>query len=163
MLSISPSWKVTFPVTQKPTPPTVFNLQASDWVHCEEETGAYYQLSRFTYKLIFKKKLLLLRKKYTLFKKFPKFIILFFSKRDNWAYIYMYWMQWWHQIYYISKILGGVVFCMSAPKHLFFTVDRKSSQTKTFPQNIYMFSLYNFSVKCIIKKNHLLPYGPLNF
>ena len=34
---------MTFPVTQKPTPPTVFNLQASDWVHCEEETGAYYQ------------------------------------------------------------------------------------------------------------------------
>ena len=25
-----------------------FNLQASDWVHCEEETGAYYQLSRLT-------------------------------------------------------------------------------------------------------------------
>ena len=38
--------------TQKPTPPTVFNLQASDWVHCEEETGAYCQLSRFTYKLV---------------------------------------------------------------------------------------------------------------
>ena len=30
------SWKVTFSSTQKPTPPTVFNLQASDWVHCEE-------------------------------------------------------------------------------------------------------------------------------
>ena len=30
--------------TQKPTPPTVFNLQASDLLHCEEETGAYYQL-----------------------------------------------------------------------------------------------------------------------
>ena len=38
--------------TQKPTPPTVVNLQALDWVHCEEETGAYYQLSRFTYKLV---------------------------------------------------------------------------------------------------------------
>ena len=24
----------------------VFNLQASDWVHCEGETGEYYQLSR---------------------------------------------------------------------------------------------------------------------
>ena len=35
-------------------------------------------------------------------------------------------------------------------------VDRKSSQTKTFSQNIiYMFCLYNFSVKCIIKKNYL--------
>ena len=41
-------------------------------------------------------------------------------------------------------------------------VDRKSSETKTFFQNIiYMFCLYNFSVKCIIKKNYLLPYGPL--
>ena len=36
--------KVIFSGTQKPTPPTVFNLQASDGVHCEEETGAYYQL-----------------------------------------------------------------------------------------------------------------------
>ena len=43
---------MTFRVTQKPTRPTVFNLQASDSVHCEEETGAYYQLSRFTYKLV---------------------------------------------------------------------------------------------------------------
>ena len=41
-----------FSGTQKPTPPTVFNLQASDWVHCEEEAGSYYQLSRFTYKLV---------------------------------------------------------------------------------------------------------------
>ena len=35
-----------------PTFSTVFNLQASDWVHCKEKTGAYYQLSRFTYKLV---------------------------------------------------------------------------------------------------------------
>ena len=41
-----------FLVTQKPTPPTVFNLQASDWVHYEEETGGYYLLSRNTYKLV---------------------------------------------------------------------------------------------------------------
>ena len=27
-------WKVTFPVTSKPTPPTVFNLQASEWNRC---------------------------------------------------------------------------------------------------------------------------------
>ena len=40
--------KVTFSGTQKPSPPTVFNLQASDWVHCEEETDAYHQLSQFT-------------------------------------------------------------------------------------------------------------------
>ena len=30
--------------TQTASPPTVFNLQASNWVHCEEETGAYYKL-----------------------------------------------------------------------------------------------------------------------
>ena len=42
-----------FPVTSKPTPPTVFNQQASDWIHCEEETGAYYQVSRHSYKLVF--------------------------------------------------------------------------------------------------------------
>ena len=45
MLSITPSRKVTFPITQKPTPSRVLNLQASDWVHCEDEIGAYYQLS----------------------------------------------------------------------------------------------------------------------
>ena len=41
--------------TQQATRPTVFNLQASHWVHCEEETGAYYQLSWLTYKLIKKR------------------------------------------------------------------------------------------------------------
>ena len=46
------SWKVTFPVTSKPTPLTVFNLQALDWVHCEKETGAYTKLSQNTYKLV---------------------------------------------------------------------------------------------------------------
>ena len=84
--------------TQKPTPPTVFNLQALDWVHCEEETGAYYQLSRLTYKLIIYIFLLFtvayFAKKYMIFKKLPKiYNLIFFSKRDNWAYIYMYEMQ----------------------------------------------------------------------
>ena len=46
------SWKVTFPVTSKPFPPAVFNLQASDWVHCEEETGAHTKLSGHSYKLL---------------------------------------------------------------------------------------------------------------
>ena len=63
-------------------------------------------------------------------------------------------------IYCISKILWGVVFHMSAPKRLFifynslfFMVDRKSLRTKTFSQNtIYMFCLYHFSLKSIIKK-----------
>ena len=43
---------MTFSGTQMMSPPTVFNLQASNWVHCEEDTGAYYQLQRLTYKLI---------------------------------------------------------------------------------------------------------------
>ena len=93
MLSILSSCKVTFLVTQKPTLPTVFNLQALDWVHCEEETCAYYQLSQFTYKLIlfFLFKVVNFAKKNALFKKFPKiYYSFFFSKRDNWACIYMY-------------------------------------------------------------------------
>ena len=53
---------MTFYGTQKPTLPQLFqeeltqllllNLQASDWVHCDEETGAYYQLSLFSYKFV---------------------------------------------------------------------------------------------------------------
>ena len=87
--------KVTFSGTQKPTPPTVFNLQASDWVHCEDKTGAYYQFSLFTYKLVFVFlqifKVVYFAKKNMQFSKiFLKFIILFFSKRDNWVYVYMY-------------------------------------------------------------------------
>ena len=66
---------MTFPVTQKPTPPTVFNLQASNWVHCEEETGAYYQLSWFTEKcvqfFILFLKLFILGKKVHAFQKIP--------------------------------------------------------------------------------------------
>ena len=46
------SGKVTFYGTQKPTPPTVLNLQPSDWVHYEEERSVYYHLSRFSYKLV---------------------------------------------------------------------------------------------------------------
>ena len=42
-------------------------------------------------------------------------------------------------------------------------VDRKSSQTKTFSQNmIYMFCLYHFSLKCIIKNLYLFSDNPLN-
>ena len=42
--------------------------------------------------------------------------------------------------------------------------EKKSSRTKTFSKSIYyMFCLYHFSVKCIIKKNYLLPCGPLMF
>ena len=45
------SCKVKFPVTSKPTRPTVFNLQASDWVHCEDETGAHTHFPRQTNKV----------------------------------------------------------------------------------------------------------------
>ena len=43
---------MTFLVTAKPTPPTVFNLQASDWVHCEEETGVHTKFTQQTYKFV---------------------------------------------------------------------------------------------------------------
>ena len=42
-------------------------------------------------------------------------------------------------------------------------VDRKSSQTKRFSQNmIYTFCLYHFSLKCIIKNLYLFSDDPLN-
>ena len=41
-----------FLVTSKPTPPTVFNLQASDWVQCEEEIGAHTGISWRTSKFV---------------------------------------------------------------------------------------------------------------
>ena len=44
---------MTFSGTQKPTPPTVFNLQALDSVHCEEETGAHAGISQHIYKFDF--------------------------------------------------------------------------------------------------------------
>ena len=46
------SWKVKFSGTQKASNLTVFNLQASDWLHCEEETGAHYSLYYGTSKLL---------------------------------------------------------------------------------------------------------------
>ena len=78
---------MTFAVTDKPTPPPVFDLQALDWVHYEEETGAYYQLSRFTYKLVivfFKKfKVVHFAEKNTRFSKhYLKFIIHFFFQKE---------------------------------------------------------------------------------
>ena len=79
---------------QQPTPLTVFNLQALDWVQCEEETGAYYQLSRLTYKLVsfnffIFKVASFAHKNMLISKNFIKFII-HLKKKDNWAYIYMY-------------------------------------------------------------------------
>ena len=74
---------------------TVFNLQASDWVHCEEETGAYYQLYRHTYKLVilfnkFLTFLILPQKNMRISKNSLKFIIHFFFTKRYWAYVYMY-------------------------------------------------------------------------
>ena len=58
------AWKVMFMVTSKPTPHTVFNLHAPDWVHCEEETVAYTQLSQNTYELVIFKVVYFAPKKY---------------------------------------------------------------------------------------------------
>ena len=42
-------------------------------------------------------------------------------------------------------------------------IDGKSSQTKTFSQNLfYLFCLYHFSLKCIIKNFYLSSDDPLN-
>ena len=46
------SWKVTFSKTKKIIEPTVFNLQASDWLHCEEETGAHLSMNQFSSKFV---------------------------------------------------------------------------------------------------------------
>ena len=83
--------KVTFSGTQKPTPPTVFSLQASNWVHCEEKTGAYYQLSRFTFKLLFFYKFLklfILPKKHT-FQKISKNVLFIFFQKEIIGHTYI--------------------------------------------------------------------------
>ena len=67
----------------KSSQPTVFNLQALDWIHCEQETGAYYQLYRHTYKLAkfflqISKVSYFAPKKYADFKKFLKVYYSYF-------------------------------------------------------------------------------------
>ena len=71
---------------QKPTP-TVFNLQASDWVHCEEETGAHtgksmakLQIFNFFYTFL---KLSIFPSKNMPPKNFIKCIIQFFFKMTS--------------------------------------------------------------------------------
>ena len=62
---------------------TVFNLQALDWVHCEEETGAHTGISRLPSKLVsffFILKLFILPKNKRISKNYVKFIIIFFFK-----------------------------------------------------------------------------------
>ena len=97
---------MTFPVTQKPTPPTVFNVQASDWVHCEEETGAYYQLSRFTDKLVKKNyfKVVNFARKKHFSEKFPNIYSFFFQK----------------------EIIGHTYICAKCNDNLKFTTSIKS-------------------------------------
>ena len=71
------SRKVTFSRTKKIIEPTVFNLQALDWLHCEEEACAHLSMSQFSSKLV-SFFILILKvayfgtKKYVFFKKFPK-------------------------------------------------------------------------------------------
>ena len=43
------SWKVAFSVTETPTPSAVYNLQSSDYVHCEEEAASNRGISLHTY------------------------------------------------------------------------------------------------------------------
>ena len=94
------SWKVTFSGTKKIIEPTVFNLQVSDWLHCEEETGAHLSMSQFSSKLVSFFVLILKvayfgTKKYVIFKKLPKIYFWFFLKKTfTKVYIYMYYMRW---------------------------------------------------------------------
>ena len=81
--------------TQEPTPPTVFNLQASDWVYCEEETSAYYQLSRITSKFLrfffIIIKVAFFAPKNTLFSKYSiEFIITYFFFNDIIGHTYIF-------------------------------------------------------------------------
>ena len=90
------SWKVTFSGTQKFIQPTVFNLQSSDWLRCEEETGAYYSVCWLTSKLV-SFFILILKiayfgtKNFAIFKKFHKiyFWIFVIQKIDTIICIYV--------------------------------------------------------------------------
>ena len=89
------SWKVTFSGTQKIFKPTVFNLQASDWLHYEEETSAHFSMWWFTFKLYFFFILILKvayfgTKNYAIFKKFPKISLWIFFQNSALKYTYIY-------------------------------------------------------------------------
>ena len=100
------SWKVTFSGTQKTTRPTVFNLQASVWVHCEEETGAYYKLSLFAYKLLKKNTNFEVKKNMRFSKNSLKFIInIFFKKMSLGIRIYVLNAMTTSNLLYISSLL----------------------------------------------------------
>ena len=79
--------------------------------------------------------------------------------RDNLLHSESCYIQWNHPFCSISKIGGALAFSVDPLKNLiismqlvFFTVDRKFSQTKAFSQKVFfMFCLEHFSLKCIIK------------
>ena len=108
------SWRVTFSSIQNPLQPTVFNLQASDWVHCEEETGAYYQLYRYTYKKNFflqiSKVSYFAPQKYADFKKFPKI---------------------YYSFLFHKKIIGHTHICTKCNDNFKFTISLKLNGAKT--------------------------------
>ena len=117
--------------TQKPTPPTVFNLQASDWVHCEEERSVYYQMSRITSKFVFffskLLKLLFLPQKNTrISKNSIKFIINFFFQKE---------------------IIGHMYIFTTCIDNFKFTISLKSYEEEAFewvPQKTFLFSITCF-------------------
>ena len=122
------SWKVTFSGIQNPLQPTVFNLQALDWVHCEEETGAHYQLSRHTYKFAFfflqiSKVSFFAAKKYADFKKFSKIYSFFCHK----------------------KTIGHTYICTKCNDNFKVTISLKLNGAKDFiavPPNYYYYYYY---------------------
>ena len=115
-------WKVMFLVTSKPTAPTVFNQQASDLVHCKEETGAHAKKYLGIPILFFLQilKLFILPPKNTwISKNSIKFIILFFFIKKLFQHTYICTKCNENFKFSISKILWGVVFCLNAPKRRF--------------------------------------------
>ena len=113
---------------QKSLQPTVFNLQASDWVHCEEEIGAYYQLYRHTHKLLiyFFTNSYFAPQKYANLKKFPKIYYSFFFHKD---------------------IIGHTYTCNKCNDNFKFTLSLTLNGAKTFlavPTNACLFSITPF-------------------
>ena len=122
---------MTFSGIQNPLQPTVFNLQAFDWVHYEEETGSYYQLYRHTNKFVFFFFLILkvsyfAPKKYADFKKFPKI---------------------YYSFLFHKKIIGHMYICTKCNDNFKFTISLKLNGATTFtavPSNACLFSITPF-------------------
>ena len=124
------SWKVTFSGTKKIIEPTVFNLQASDWLHCEEETGAHLSMPQFPLNwLVFF--ILILKvayfgtKKYVIFKKSLIFFFFFFFK----------------------PALRSTYICTICTDNFKFTLSLKLNGQLSFiamPPNAFLFSITRF-------------------